>query len=80
VIANLGLYFAVHTLFARSRAITTGPLNLQLPDLSSIRPIPVAIAVIAAALIFKLKWPVMRVLGISAALGLAAGLAQAALH
>jgi chromate transporter len=79
VIANLGLYFAVHTLFADSRAITTGPLNLQLPDVGSIRPVPVAIAVVAAVMIFKLKWPVLRVLGISAALGLAAGLTQAAL-
>ena len=79
VIANLGLYFAVHTLFTRSHTITTGPLNLQLPDLGTIRPVPVIIAAAAAVLIFTLKWSVLRVLGISAALGLAAGLAQAAL-
>ena len=35
VIANLGLYFAVHTLFATSRTITAGPLHLQLPDLAT---------------------------------------------
>jgi chromate transporter len=76
VIANLGLYFAVHTLFARSIGVTAGPLNLHIPDLGAVRPVPVAIAAIAAVLIFRLNWPVLRVLGISAALGLAAGLAH----
>lgn len=71
VIAQLGLYFAVHTLFER---VTDGPLRLQLPDAGSVRPVPVAIAVIAAALIFRWKWPVLRVLGVSALLGLIAGL------
>jgi chromate transporter len=75
VIANLGLYFAVHTLFAASRTVTTGPLNLQLPDLGTIRPVPVAIVVITAALIFAAKWSVLRVLGVGAVLGLIAGLA-----
>lgn len=76
VIANLGLYFAVHTLFTDVRQVTAGPLHLQLPDLATVRPVPVAIAVIAAVLIFRLKWSLLRVLGVSAALGLAAGLAH----
>ena len=71
VIANLGLYFAVHTLFRR---VTDGPLALQLPDLSSARPVSLAIAVVAAVLIFKLKWSVLRVLGVCAVLGLVAAL------
>lgn len=75
VIANLGLYFAVHTLFTRVREVTAGPLHLQTPDLTTVRPVPVVIAVVAAVLIFRLKWSVLRVLGVSAALGLAAGLA-----
>jgi chromate transporter len=74
VIANLGLYFAVHTLFRETQDITAGPLTMQLPQLDTIRPVPVAIAVIAAVLIFKLNWSVLRVLGVSAVLGLAAGL------
>jgi chromate transporter len=79
VIANLSVYFAIHTLFTDARTITTGPLNLQLPDPATIQPIPVAIAVIAAVLIFTVKWSVLRVLGTCAALGVAAGLTQAAL-
>ncbi|MEO3779485.1 chromate efflux transporter [Micromonospora sp. B11E3] len=74
VIANLGLYFAVHALFRSTRAVTAGPLHLQLPELDTVRPVPIAIAVIAAALIFGLKWSVLRVLGVAAALGLVAGL------
>jgi chromate transporter len=74
VIANLGLYFAVHTLFTASRTVTDGPLHLELPDLTTIRPVPVAITVIATVLIFALKWSVLRVLAVCAALGLAAAL------
>ena len=32
VIANLGVYFAVHTLFAATTPFTWGPLTLQIPD------------------------------------------------
>jgi chromate transporter len=74
VIANLGLYFAVHTLFGSARTVTAGPLQLNVPELSTIRPIPLVIALIAAVLIFRLKWSVLRVLAVCAALGLAAGL------
>jgi chromate transporter len=75
VIANLGLYFALHTLFDRTLTMTGGPLHLQLPDLATIRSVPGAIAVVAVVLIFRLKWSVLRVLGVCAVLGLAAGLA-----
>ncbi|GIE95376.1 chromate efflux transporter [Paractinoplanes rishiriensis] len=74
VIANLGLYFAVHTFFATSRTVTAGPLHLEVPAFDSLRPVSVVIAVIAAVLIFRFRWSVLRVLGVSAALGLAAGL------
>ena len=75
VIAHLGLYFALHTLFARTDTFTGGPLRLEYPDLASVRPVPVVIAVIAAVLIFRLKWSVLRVLGVCALLGLVAALA-----
>jgi chromate transporter len=71
VIANLGVYFAESTLFA---AVHTGPLALQVPDLATLRPVSLAIALVAAGLIFLARWSVLRVLGISAVLGLAAGL------
>jgi chromate transporter len=75
VIANLGLYFALNTLFTNTHTVTAGALHLELPDVATARPVPIAIAVLAATLIFRFKWSVMRVLAMSAALGLAAGLA-----
>jgi chromate transporter len=74
VIANLGLYFATHTLFAARHAVTIGPVRLQVPDFTAIRPVHVAIAVFAAVLVFRWKWPVLRVLAVAAVAGLAAGL------
>jgi chromate transporter len=75
VIANLGLYFAVHTLFSTVRSVDAGPLHAQLPQADTVRVAAVAITVVAAVLIFRLKWSVLRVLGVCGALGLAAGLA-----
>ncbi|MGW6928415.1 chromate efflux transporter [Lentzea sp. NPDC054927] len=71
VIANLALYFALHTLFAETH---TGPLRMQVPDLATFRPSSLVIALVAAVLVFRLKWPVLRVLGVAAVLGLVAGL------
>ena len=74
VIANLAVYFAVSTLFSRTIVLDQGPLALHLPDLTTLRPVPLVIAVVAAVLLFRVRWPVLRVLAVAAALGLAAGL------
>ncbi|TDC59816.1 chromate transporter, partial [Micromonospora sp. KC207] len=74
VIANLGVYFAVHTLFATSTTYTWGPVRLDLPELASIRPVTATIAVVAIGLVFALRWSVLRTLGACAALGLCAAL------
>ncbi|MFI8829052.1 chromate efflux transporter [Streptomyces sp. NPDC053431] len=74
VIANLALYFAEHTLFRRLDTITAGPLQVTLPDITTLRPAALAITATAMLLIFKLRWSVLRTLGICATLGLAAAL------
>jgi len=74
VIANLAVYFAVHTLFGTTTTVRWGPVQLSLPDLGSIRATPVAIAVIAAVLLLRLRWSVLRTLGVCAVVGLVAGL------
>jgi len=74
VIANLAVYFAVHTLFSETRRTTTGPLDFELSDVSSIRPTAVVLLAVACVLVFRLRWSVLRVLGSCAGLGLAAGL------
>ncbi|MEJ2863746.1 chromate efflux transporter [Actinomycetospora flava] len=77
VIANLALYFAGHTFFDQYRPVQLGPLTLDVPQLASVQPLSVAIAVVAAALIFWRGWPVLRTLGVCALLGLVTALAPA---
>jgi chromate transporter len=72
VIANLGLFFASHTLFDDVDRQRIGLLRLDVPDLASARPVVVAIAMVAALLLFRLRWSVLRTLGTCAALGLLA--------
>jgi chromate transporter len=74
VIANLGVYFAVHTLFSETVEVDGGPLSLELPDLATLRLVPLVIALVAAVLLFRVKWSVLRTLGVCAVLGLVAGL------
>jgi chromate transporter len=80
VIANLGLYFSVHTLFSDTVDIDGGPLSLELPDVTTLRVVPLMIGVVAAVLLFHLKRSVLRTLGVCAILGLAAGLAGLSLN
>jgi chromate transporter len=74
VIANLALYFAVHTMFEATSQQSWGPIQVDLPDLSTLRPVALIIAVTAAVLIFRFHWSVLRTLGACTLLGLAAGL------
>ena len=78
VIANLALFFALHTLFASTTVLTWGPASPEIPDLGALRPVALGIALAAAFMLFRLKWPVLRTLGVCAALGVGAGLVAAA--
>ena len=70
VIANLAVYFALHTLFSDTHKVEWGPATMTVPDLGTVEPVSVAIAVIAAVLLFRLRWPMLRTLGVCALLGL----------
>ena len=72
VIANLAVFFALHTVFADTSRRSWGPVDVEVPDLSSVRWTAVAIAVVATVLLFRLRWSVLRTLGVCAALGLLA--------
>ncbi|WP_219419974.1 chromate efflux transporter [Pseudonocardia nigra] len=74
VIANLALYFTLHTLFADTSTTTWGPVRLEIPDLTSLRPVAVIITAAALLMIFKIRWSMLRTLGACALLGLAAAL------
>ena len=79
VIANLGLFFAVHTLFSDTRTVQWSAFSIVVPA-GTPQWVAVGIAAVAAVLIFGLKWSVLRVLGVCALLGLAAGLLGLPVH
>jgi len=63
VIASLALWFAFHVLFDKTAPFSGGEwLRVELPVLSSINIAALAIAVVCAILLIKLKQPVLRVL------------------
>ena len=70
VIANLALYFAVHTLFTDTQRLGSEHLGLLVPVWSSVVLEACAITAVALVLVFGLKWSVLRVLGVCALLGL----------
>ena len=70
VIANLAVYFAVHTLFAHTTTVSAGPIQLDVPVWSSYVPGSFVITAVAMVLVFGLKWSVLRTLGACALLGL----------
>ena len=70
VIANLAVYFAVHTLFARTRTIGWGPLEVLAPVWSSYVWETVAIAGLACVMIFGLRWSVLRTLALCGLAGI----------
>ena len=74
VIANLAVYFALHTLFADTNRLTTGPLNVEYPLLESVQWAAIAITALGCALIFWRGWSVLRTLGACALVGITVGL------
>jgi chromate transporter len=76
VIANLAVYFSLHTLFRDVTERTWGPLQVSVPDVGSIRATSAAITVVALVLVLRLRWPILRTLGVCALFGLAAGIVQ----
>ena len=79
VIANLAVYFALHTLFADTDRIARGPLELEVPVVDTVQWAALAITALGCALIFWRGWSVLRTLGVCALTGVVVGLAQAAL-
>ncbi|MFZ2504347.1 MAG: chromate efflux transporter [Nocardioides sp.] len=74
VIANLAIFFALHTLFTRTQTVAAGPVVVDLPVLTSADPTAWVIAAVALALIFVRGWSPLRTLGVCALLGLGATL------
>ena len=71
VIANLALYFALHTLFSESQQYSWGPVTTGLPVPGTVVWSAVVITALGFLLIFRLRWGVLRTLGVCAMAGLA---------
>jgi chromate transporter len=70
VIANLALYFTVHTLFAEAERVGWDHLGLLVPVWSTFQWQPAVLGTLGAVLIFGLRWPVLRTLGVCGLAGL----------
>lgn len=68
VIANLALWFALHTFF-ETQTRSFGPMTVTVPQWATLDLIAVLLAGLAVVLVFVLKWPTLRVLGVVAGLG-----------
>jgi chromate transporter len=69
VIANLALWFGLHTLFATVTEAALGPVALPLPDWTSFDWRAGLIAVFAAISLLRLHWNLFAVIGLSALAG-----------
>src|SRR3954449_11524229 len=76
VIANLAVFFAVHTLFREVNLVEWGPIHVQVPDVGTLKPLSLTISLFAGYLLLGRKWSVLRTLGVCALIGLVAGLAD----
>ncbi len=65
------LWFALRVLFRELRPLGAGPLAVELPVPASLDPAALALAVLAAVCLFRLKLGVVRALGVTAAAGVA---------
>jgi chromate transporter len=74
-ILNLGVWFSLHALFGTVSAWELGPLRVPLPDPASVDVVALGIAAVAAAAVFRLRWPTLAVLAACGALGVAVGAA-----
>ncbi len=71
VIANLALWFGLRVVFAQVERVPIGPAAIDVPVWGTLQPSALALALLAAVLLFGLKQGLARTLAISAAAGLA---------
>jgi chromate transporter len=75
VIANLGLFFAVSTLFRRQWVGEAGPVRVVWPEWDSLDLRALVIFAVACVLVFWRRWGVLPVLGVGCGIGLVLDLA-----
>ena len=78
VIFNLSLWFALHVIFGKVTATWYGPLQIWTPELASLNIEALALAILAAALLFGLRLGIAGTLAVSAGAALTWSLLQGA--
>ena len=71
VVANLGLWFGLHVLFAENADVSFGPLTVLVPDPKTFDLAAALIAAAAAVALMRFHVGMLTVLGVAAAAGLA---------
>lgn len=66
VMLNLAIWFALHVFFKNVNKVTFGPINLWLPDITSVEWRIAVLAIVSGILLLRLKWQLTWVLAISA--------------
>jgi chromate transporter len=74
VVLNLGVWFAIHTLFSRVTDRSFGPITIPVPDPATFQPVVAIIALIASVALFRFRVGMLWVLAGGALLGVAARL------
>jgi chromate transporter len=69
VIANLGAWFALHTVFSEVGERRVGPVRLYVPEWSTVDLAAIGLAVAAFLALWRLRWPMLRVIAASAVVG-----------
>jgi chromate transporter len=70
VILNLGIWFSLHTLFGKVDEVLAGPLHLPLPVWNTVEWGALFITVAALFFSFRLRWDMLRTIGVCIVLGL----------
>lgn len=79
IIANLAVFFTLHTLFGGTHVLSLGPVVVEVPDVATLDLAALSITALALMLVFVAKWGVLRILGICAAAGIVVHLITAAI-
>jgi chromate transporter len=70
VIGNLGLWFAIHTLFADVTSVSFAGAALEVPVPGALRWPTLVITLVAAMLVFRFRASIITTLGVTGALGM----------
>jgi chromate transporter len=70
VVLNLGVWFAIHTLFGRVADQSFGLCTVPVPDLATFSPVGAGIAIVAAIALFRFRVGMLWVLAGGATLGI----------